>query len=180
MDIHFFCPLWGSESLSFSDFCSRVQKAGYTGVELSFPVGETKLRANRLAILADFGLLYIAQHWETTEPNLARHQDEYRRRLDFLAEAKPLFINSQTGRDWFTLDDNLSILSIADRVSADTVDSGHDKLFTITDVGGGYYKILLKAAPTRFWRTEDIHNGNGIQGRDWATEGNYLFEFVAR
>lgn len=42
---------------------------------------------------------------------------EYRQRLEHLASHAPLFINSQTGKDYYTLEQNLQLFDIAREIS---------------------------------------------------------------
>ncbi len=113
MQLLFFCPLWGSENLAFEQFCKQVKTAGFDGVELSFALGDKVARDERLRILADFELKHIAQHWQTINANLDEHRAEFVAHLDFLASTNPLFINSQSGRDWFSKEENLWLLDQA-------------------------------------------------------------------
>lgn len=117
MKLDLFCPLWGSDSLPFDTLCARAVDAGYTGIELYFPLGDETIRDHYLHVLEKYDLKCIAQHWETIEPDIEKHIDEYRRRLEWSANAKPLFINSQTGRDWFSIEDNQRIIEVAKQVS---------------------------------------------------------------
>ncbi|TCN59562.1 hypothetical protein [Flavobacterium circumlabens] len=50
MQIKFFCPRWGSESLSWVDFCSKVKKAGYDGVESPVSLDEQEKKEMKTAI----------------------------------------------------------------------------------------------------------------------------------
>jgi sugar phosphate isomerase/epimerase len=120
MKLDFYCPLWGSENLPFDTVCSKASDAGYDGVELYFPLDDKAIREAYLQSLEEYGLNYIAQHWETIEPDVEKHIDEYRRRLEWTAEAKPVFINSQTGRDWFSMADNQRIIEVAKQVSSES------------------------------------------------------------
>ena len=107
MKIEFYCPLWGREDQPFDDFCIDVKEAGYDGVEMSFPQDKTKKNILK-DTLNRIGLKIIAQHWETSEPDFIRHKEEYEQRLRNLAAIKPEFINSQTGKDWFTFAPNVT------------------------------------------------------------------------
>ena len=119
MKLQFFCPRWGSEQLPFSTFVSLVKKAGYDGVEMGLPFDE-RLKQEMLHALQEAGLLLIAQHWETVDPNPEQHAVEYERRLRNLASAHPLFINSQTGKDHFSFDTNRRLIELASAVSQQT------------------------------------------------------------
>jgi hypothetical protein len=119
MEIKFFCPRWGSEHLGFHDFAKKVTEAGYDGVEMSLPA-EKKEKELTLQSLKAHQLLYIAQHWETASVDFEEHRKEYRQRLEHLASAQPLLINSQTGKDFFTFEQNEALISIAREISQRT------------------------------------------------------------
>lgn len=119
MKLMIFCPFWGSEKLPFKDFCRRAAAVGYNGVELSFEADDTA-GAERIKILKDAGLQFIAQHWQTVEANVDAHILNFRRRLEWAAQLDPLFINSQSGRDWFTFEENCRVLEVAEQVRRET------------------------------------------------------------
>jgi sugar phosphate isomerase/epimerase len=112
--------LWGSESLSFETFCKNASEAGYDGVEMALPLDDGPRTRAIIQALEENGLQLIAQHWETADADIERHIDLFRQRLEWQASARPEFINSQTGRDWFSFEDNQRITDAADEVSKRT------------------------------------------------------------
>ena len=116
MQIKFFCPLWGSDNMPFESFLMKVKKAGYEGVEMSLPE-EPERKKEILALLKQQDLQLIAQHWETATADYDLHKKEYRRRLANLASANPLFVNTQTGKDFFSFEQNAELIGIADEIS---------------------------------------------------------------
>lgn len=106
--ILYFCPHWGN-TMPFEAFCRRVRKAGYEGVEMDLPL-ERDQRNTILQILQDQGLLLVAQYWQSLEPIFRDNRHNYRRHLENLVAAQPLLINTQTGRDHFTLAQNLTLV----------------------------------------------------------------------
>ncbi len=116
MELKFFCPLWGSEELEKETFFRKVKDAGYDGVEMSLPLDQNE-KANILNLIEKHGLDLIAQHSETTTRNFHEHKEEYRLRLENLATANPLFINTQTGKDYFPFEQNTELIEIADEAS---------------------------------------------------------------
>lgn len=118
MEIKFFCPIWGSDHLGIELFFEKVKSAGFDGVEMSLP-SEPESKAEILKLLNQFGLNLIAQHWETSTTNFETHKTEYRQRLTNLAGHKPLFINSQTGKDFFTYEQNVALIRIAAEISSE-------------------------------------------------------------
>jgi sugar phosphate isomerase/epimerase len=117
--IKFFCPYWGSASLSFPQFFKKVKEAGYDGVEMSLPFGNTE-KSYILSLLKDSDLELIGQHFETTDPDPLLHKKNYRKHLVNLAGAGPLFINSQTGKDYFSFRDNADLIDIAFQIEKET------------------------------------------------------------
>ena len=119
MTVKFFCPYWGSAHLSYALFFERVKAAGYDGVELSMPF-DKKGKSDILHLLKEFDLELVAQHWETADPDPFLHREIFRKHLLNLADANPLFINSQTGKDYFSPEDNTELINIAFQVERET------------------------------------------------------------
>lgn len=114
--LQFFCPLWGSEQLSFNTFLSAVKDAGYDGVEMSLPPDPVQ-RNEIVAAIQTHKLKLIAQHWETVDNDFDIHLVNYKSRLENLAAAKPLFINSQTGKDYYTMEQNETLINVAAEIA---------------------------------------------------------------
>ena len=70
--------------------------------------------------LTTYGLLFIGQHWQTVTPDPARHYNEMDTRLRKLAKVRPLFINSQTGKDHFSFEENKKLLLGAEDIANET------------------------------------------------------------
>ncbi|MBL0743115.1 sugar phosphate isomerase/epimerase family protein [Chryseolinea lacunae] len=119
MNLLFFCPRWGSEHLSWNDFFAKVKHAGYDGVEMSLPEDEAEGKIISDG-LREHQLRFIGQHWETTDSDLDVHAEAFARRLRRLANAQPLFINTQTGKDHFTFAQNESLISLAATLAKQT------------------------------------------------------------
>ena len=119
MKIYFFCPRWGSEHVPFEQFLDKVKDAGYEGVEMSLPTEAEKKEKVREAF-SKRGLQFLAQHHETATPDFPVHRKEYEQRLRNLASAGPIFINSQTGRDFFSFEQNCELIETASRVENET------------------------------------------------------------
>jgi len=119
MDIQFFCPRWGSTDLPYEAFFENVKSAGYDGVEMDLPLDEDQ-RDEIVELMKQYNLLLIGQHWECTMSPTATYEADYEKYLRNLAAVKPLFINSQSGKDFFTQKHNESIIRLADRISDET------------------------------------------------------------
>ena len=118
MQLKFVCPRWGAENFSYEAFFTKAKEAGYEGVEFSLP-SEPKEKAKVIDLLKQYELLFVAQHWETNTSDFEAHKKEYKQRLLNLADAKPYFINTHTGKDYFSFDQNIELIAIAEEL-ADT------------------------------------------------------------
>jgi len=116
MKIKFFCPQWGSTHLDFVDFVKQVKASGYDGIEMSLPL-ETGEKEFINKTINEHNLLHIAQHWETEATDFSEHKKEYRERITNLASSNPILINSQTGKDFFTFEQNAELIAIANEIS---------------------------------------------------------------
>ena len=120
MQVKYFMPLWGNGHLSLADFLSNVKEAGYDGVEMNISLDIIHVDEIQ-SLLVEHGLLLIAQQWlppqnETADQYIIR-MEKY---LRHLAAFRPLFINSHTGKDFYSFEDNCKILETADNISKDT------------------------------------------------------------
>jgi sugar phosphate isomerase/epimerase len=119
MQIKFFCPKWGSDNISWDSFCGKVKEAGFDGVETPIPPDEAT-RAEIAAALQKYGLLFIAQFYQSFEMDFDKHKHNYRQDLESLAAMRPLFIDAQTGKDYFTPAQNGELFKVAQQVTNET------------------------------------------------------------
>lgn len=119
MKLLFFCPRWGSADVTPEAFVERVAAAGYDGIEIGFEDGDP--RDEPIPGLARAASIeVITQHFATFATDPDAHCREFEDRLRRAASFRPLFINSQTGRDLFDLKRNQQIFEVADRVTGET------------------------------------------------------------
>ncbi|WPP49327.1 sugar phosphate isomerase/epimerase family protein [Catalinimonas niigatensis] len=119
MNLQFFCPRWGSEDLPYEVFFEKVKEAGYDGVEMALPLDEDE-RDEIVGLMKQFKLLLIGQHWECSLSATETYEPDYEKYLRNLAAVKPLFINSQSGKDFFAQAHNVQIIQLADRIARET------------------------------------------------------------
>lgn len=118
MPIRFYAPSWGN-TLPFDLFCQNVKAAGYDGVEMALPL-EAAERQEILNSLATYDLDLIGQYWQSFETDLDEHSRQYEKYLRNLIAANPAFINCQTGKDFFTFEQNRQLFALAARISEET------------------------------------------------------------
>ncbi|QHT70048.1 sugar phosphate isomerase/epimerase [Rhodocytophaga rosea] len=119
MNILFFCPHWGLEQLSLEDAFRKIKDAGYDGVEMAVPFDEQK-KEEFLKLLDTYQLLLIAQQWSAAGGTFAEYKASFEKHLYHFAEVKPLFINSQTGKDYYPFEQNKALIERAEQISKET------------------------------------------------------------
>jgi len=121
VELKFFCPRWGCEQIDWDLFCERVKQAGYNGVEYGIP-NETE--ASELDMvwekLAKYKLDVIPQHYGTYDADFNRHHDSYTAWLEKVSPYPAIKIDSQTGKDFFSFEQNSQLITVAARHEAST------------------------------------------------------------
>lgn len=114
MPVQFYCPRWGSESIPWPAFLEQVADAGYDGIEYAIPSDVSRTELERVWEMADKkGLGIIAQHFDTSAADFPAHLDSYRRWLELLSSFDCVKINSQTGKDFFSFEQNRQLIEAA-------------------------------------------------------------------
>lgn len=107
MELRFFRGLWGMTEVSQEASLRRIQAAGFDGVEMHAPEDPGERQALR-DLLDELGLDLIAQQ-QTVGQSPAEHarsfETLYRRAVDL----RPRFVNSHTGKDFYTSAENAAI-----------------------------------------------------------------------
>lgn len=117
MQVQVFAAHWGNNDLPADVFIERVKAAGFDGIEMSLPL-DAAARDNWTGRIAAAGLGLIVGQWETAlAPGFAEHRAALEQLLHNACAAKPLHINSQTGKDYFTFEQNCELLALAASIS---------------------------------------------------------------
>ena len=119
MKINYFCPRWGSENLTWDEFCAKVKAAGYAGVEAEIPFDEPQ-KSEVIGALEKHGLLLIGQYYQSFEKDFEQHAQSFEKYLRHLAASKPVLIDSQTGKDYFSLEQNSQLFALAQQITDET------------------------------------------------------------
>ncbi len=116
MRLEIFAPHWGSNALAPDEFIARVLAGGFDGVEMSLPL-EKRERKAWTARIKQAGLGLIAQQWETImHPGFTQHKAALAQYLRNACEAQPRFVNSHTGRDFYSFAQNLELIDLAEQI----------------------------------------------------------------
>lgn len=102
---------WEVPDWSLEQYVERIKTDGFDGAELYLP--DAGRSSGEIAkVLSDNGLCLVAQ--TSTDGNTADdHIECMKERFAFAAECKPLLVNSHTGRDIFSFEDNCRIFEAA-------------------------------------------------------------------
>jgi len=115
MNIFYSCPYWGSEALSPADFIGKAINDGYNGVELLLlPPDELSTQfMHEIEKVKkqneDFYFIALQLVFPEKEP-VTTYIQKMEQRLTSIASLGPLFINSHTGKDYFSFDDNCRVI----------------------------------------------------------------------
>lgn len=112
--IQYFCTRWGSEHINWADFCQKVKAEGYDGIEYGIAASTTSEELDELWNAAEkYGLSLIAQHYDTVEPKFSSHLNLYELWLKKIKKYPWVKVNSQTGRDFFSPEENTRLIETA-------------------------------------------------------------------
>ena len=113
MKILYFRSVWGLDDCpTLEAKFQKIKAGGFDGVELDVPLDmETCRQARKL--LDQTGLAIVAQQWRTSGKNVAEHTASFEQQYERALILKPLYLNSHTGCDHFTVDENLAIFDHA-------------------------------------------------------------------
>ncbi len=112
MQIKYFCGTWGMALPTLVENVRKIKEAGYDGVETGAPVDPGERQALRW-LLDELGLdliVLIATVGNTPE----EHADSFEELYCRAVELQPRLVNSHTGKDYYTADENLLILKRAE------------------------------------------------------------------
>ena len=119
MEIKILSPLWGHEHLELKVFLDKIKTAGYDGTDTWVPDN-----LNDKRVLFDYlqqHEMYIVSHQHSAEGStFKKFKESFVKNLYQCAEPGPLLINSHTGRDYFSLQQNLELVDTAKEFSEKT------------------------------------------------------------
>lgn len=115
MQIKYSCSYWGNDQYTPKEFIEKVYQSGYDGVEL-FLQPPDQISTDFMDSIAavrkenpDFYLIALELTFpikETVNSYISRMEKS----LEALSWLNPLFINSHTGKDYYSFDDNCRII----------------------------------------------------------------------
>jgi sugar phosphate isomerase/epimerase len=111
---------WGFRG-TLDEFCARVKKEGYDGIE-SWWQGDDKKAQELFAALKNYGL-EVGFLCGVAQSNPQEHLDAYKKMIDAAAKQniqQPLYINNHSGRDYFSFEDNKKFIEHTNALAKET------------------------------------------------------------
>jgi sugar phosphate isomerase/epimerase len=112
MQIKYFAATWGMTLPSLEANVRKIKAGGYAGVEMGAPASAAERQALR-ALLDELGLDLIVQVY-TTGGTPEEHAASFEVFYCQAVELRPRMINSHTGKDFFSPDENMQVLKRAE------------------------------------------------------------------
>lgn len=114
LEIRYIRGMWGMDQPTLEANLQRIKEGGFDGVEMGVPADGAERRELK-ALLERLGLDLVVQQW-TRGSSPREHAESFEEQYRRGAELRPLLVNSHTGRDHFTLPENLEIFRRAGRL----------------------------------------------------------------
>ncbi|MBN3583683.1 sugar phosphate isomerase/epimerase [Algoriphagus aestuarii] len=144
----FFQTDWGNQ-LSLDEFLQKVKKDGYDGIEVWMP-GSNDAKENLKSGLQKYDLKVIFLHGTNRGLPFKEALKSYEKGLKEVLSWNPVKVNNHTGNDFWSEDENLEFIKIADRLSKE---SG---IAVIHETHRGRFSNTLPAAVSMLERFPDI------------------------
>jgi len=116
MELKILCTKWGHEDMVTEDFFIKVKEAGYSGVDTWVPEDADE-RKKFIRLLSEYDLAIVSHQYQAYGNSIDEFCKSFEYYLQFSAECNPIRINSHSGRDWFTLDEQLQVIDTAHNFS---------------------------------------------------------------
>jgi sugar phosphate isomerase/epimerase len=118
MIIKYFCASWGLDHLGIVPMLEKIKAAGFDGVEMGIPAADHDQKLLR-ETLSNLHLELIAHQYQAVG-GFEEYISSFRASLLTAARICPLFINSHSGRDYWTFEQNQRVCETGFEVEAQT------------------------------------------------------------
>jgi sugar phosphate isomerase/epimerase len=119
MKIKILSPLWGYEHYDLKEILDKITAAGYDGIDTGMPEDAAQ-RKCLLRYVERHGLTLVLQQHQANGDSYEAFKASFLHFLELSAQGNPLLINSHTGRDYFSFEQNLQLIDIAQSFSEKT------------------------------------------------------------
>lgn len=117
MEIKYICPYWG-QTLAIDDFIQKSLSSGYDGVEI-YIQNETNF-LNELKNSSQLSKIpfVLQQYLPPTIESFGEYRRKFNELLWTIVDLNPEFINSHTGKDFFSFEENCILLEDAASIAS--------------------------------------------------------------
>jgi hypothetical protein len=120
MEIKYICTRWGSDQIPVNLFVEKAMEAGYDGVETNVPADKNFVSLLMKAVEKHKAVL-VAQQWiQPAKESVEQYRKKLTENLHLLVSLSPVFINSHTGKDYFSFEDNSSLIKTCQGIEEKT------------------------------------------------------------
>jgi sugar phosphate isomerase/epimerase len=119
-DLKIMATNWGFSG-TLDEYCSKVKKEGYDGIEIWWPL-EKKVQEEMFAALKKHQL-ELGFLCGGSDPHYQKHFDQFVSMIDEAATQtiqRPLYINCHSGRDYFSYDQNKTFIDHTTKLAKQT------------------------------------------------------------
>ena len=113
-NIHFFATHWGFDEIPLTEFIPRVRQSGYDGLEVNFVFWKDRDVSALFELAAKNDCELITQVAGIFDKDYQRYKDTYLENLEYQISLKPHRINCHTGSDYFSYEQNMELLQLAE------------------------------------------------------------------
>jgi sugar phosphate isomerase/epimerase len=117
MQVLLLAPQWGLEHLPFEDFFLKIKESGFDGVDTWVPEDPNE-RKHFIRLLQRHDIPVVAHQHQAKGNNIKEFCRSFKDYLNLAMESNPILINSHSGRDYFTVDEQLKVIDTAGEFSA--------------------------------------------------------------
>jgi sugar phosphate isomerase/epimerase len=114
MRIKYFCSWWGLETLGLRPMLEKVKRAAYDGIEIGIPA-EANARHELRALLGEYQLEVIAHQYQAEGAVFDNYLRSFAQWIDIAASFEPVLVNSHTGKDCWTKEQNLRFVDVTQK-----------------------------------------------------------------
>ena len=113
--IMFFQTDWGNK-LTYDAFCEKAKAAGYDGIETWLP-SNNAVQGQLKAALAKHQLKLILLHGTNKGLSFKESLEQYKTGLEKIMKWNPTLVNSHTGSDFYSFEENRAFINAATTIS---------------------------------------------------------------
>ena len=115
MEIKYLCTIWGMNQPTIEEKLKLIKQAGFDGVEMKAPEGKGE-RIHLKNLINKTGLDIITQVRAEGRSSLEQIESLNTALLNAV-ELEPLLVNIHCGKDYWTLEENLQVISAAQNIA---------------------------------------------------------------